>query len=231
MSSLWMPLDAPWTFDAVSALVGAGAGLVIGAAAAYSFRAEIERAIQNARGQVTHTRERLTMGAQQRYLEWITHRVAALHVLREGVGLSDLYLVPEFVTPPPHPSVSAKPAEPPPPTVPLAAVLKATPRLVVTGAPGSGRSALLAHLVRVFAEDADSADAQAALGIEEHRLPIYLHLGELALTGLIQSEQPAATRFTRRCASLIRASANQARRPGPTADRCRCRALAVTDSG
>ena len=177
MSSLWMPLNEPWTFDAVSALIGAGAGLALGAAAAYSFRAEIERAIQNARGQVTHTRERLTMGAQQRYLEWLTNRVAALHVLREGVGLSDLYLVPEFVTPPPHPSVSAKPAEPPPPTVPLAAVLKATSRLIVTGAPGSGRSALLAHLVRVFAED----NAQAVLGIEEHRLPIYLHLGELTL--------------------------------------------------
>jgi HEAT repeat protein len=206
MSSLWMPLDAPWTFDAVSALVGAGAGLVIGAAAAYSFRAEIERAIQNARGQVTHTRERLTMGAQQRYLEWITHRVAALHILRDGVGLSDLYLVPEFVTPPPHPSVSAKPAEPPPPTVPLAAVLKATPRLVVTGAPGSGRSALQAHLVRIFAED----NAQAALGIEEHRLPLYLHLGELALTGLIQSERPVPF------ASLTDAPASSAPAPKPS---------------
>jgi len=184
MSSLWMPLNEPWTFDAVSALIGAGAGLLLGAAAAYSFRAEIERAIQNARGQITHTRERLTMGAQQRYLEWLTNHVAALHILREGVGLSDLYLVPEFVTPPPHPSVSAKPAEPPPPTVPLAAVLKATSRLIVTGAPGSGRSALLAHLVRVFAED----NAQTVLGIEEHRLPIYLHLGELAL----EPEQPAS---------------------------------------
>jgi HEAT repeat protein len=187
MSSLWTPLSQPWTFDAVSALIGAGVGLALGAAAAYSFREEIERAIQNTRGQVTHTRERLTMGAQHRYLEWLTNRVAALHVLRDGVSLSDLYLVPEFVTPPPHPSVSAKPTEPPPPTVPLAAVLKATSRLIVTGVPGSGRSALLAHLVRLFAEDPQSPGAQAVLGLEEHRLPIYLHLGELSL----EPEQPA----------------------------------------
>ena len=181
MSPLWMPSSQDWHFDLISALIGAG--LTAGAALAmYAFRAEIGRAMQAARERATHVRERLTMGAQQRYLEWLRGRVDALHVLHEGATLPELYIVPEFITPPPHPAVSSHPTTPPPPTVPLATVLKATRRLVVTGLPGSGRSALLAHIARTFAED----NAHQAFSVEEHRLPVYLHLAELTL----ELEQP-----------------------------------------
>ncbi len=181
MSPLWMPLSEGWQFDLTSALIGAGltAGVAV---TAFLFRAEIGHAAQSARERAAHLRERLTMGAQQRYVEWLKGRVAALHVLREGAVLSELYIVPEFITPPPHPAVSAKPAEPPPPTVPLATVVKAARRLVVTALPGSGRSALLAYIAHTFAD----GNAQQTFGIEEHRLPIYLHLAELTL----EPEQP-----------------------------------------
>jgi len=104
MSPLWMPSSQDWHFDLISALIGAG--LTAGAALAmYAFRAEIGRAMQAARERATHVRERLTMGAQQRYLEWLRGRVDALHVLHEGATLPELYIVPEFITPPPHPAV------------------------------------------------------------------------------------------------------------------------------
>jgi HEAT repeat protein len=176
MSPLWLPQDQAWRLDVISALIGAGITAVI-AITLYRLRAEIGRAVQVVRERVSHARERLAMGARQRYREWITGRLAALHVLHEGATLPELYIAPEFVTPQPHPAVSAQPSEPPPPTVPLATVLKATKRVIVTGIPGSGRSACLAHIGRIFAQD----DARQAFGLEEHRLPIYLHLAELAL--------------------------------------------------
>ena len=180
MSLFWMPLTdgQVWQFDLTSALIGAGLSAAV-AVMLYLLRAEIGRMVQSARERVAHLRERLTMGAQQRYLEWVMGRVAALHVLRDAqaAALSELYLAPEFITPPPHPTVSAQPIAPPPPTAPLATAMKATQRLVVTGIPGSGRSALLAHIARVFAQD----HTQREFGFEEHRLPIYLHLGELSL--------------------------------------------------
>jgi len=177
MNPLWMPLGEPWQFDPVSALIGAGVGLAAGAAAAYRLRENISRAIESARGQAAQTRERLTMGAQQRYLEWLTGRMAALHVLREGATLAELFVEPDIVHPPPRPAVSTKPAEPPPTTVPVSVALKATTRLIVTGVSGSGRTALLAHLALTFAGAIQKE--QHPFGLEQGGLPIYLHLSEL----------------------------------------------------
>jgi len=179
MSSPWMPLNGPWQFDVLSALIGAGAGLVAGAAAAFALRRRIEGTVQSARDQAKYARERLTMGSQQRYLEWLEGRVNALHVLREGATLADLYVESEFISPPPRPSVSNKPIEPPPPTVPVSAVLKAAPRLVVTGTFGSGRTALLAHITHMLAQS--MRRSQTALDLPERTLPAYVHLAELTL--------------------------------------------------
>jgi len=179
MNPLWMPLGDLWQFDPVSALIGAGAGLAAGAAVAYRFRENISLTIASARGQAAHARERLTLGAQQRYLEWLTGRVAAVHVLREGATLSELFVEPDFVHPPPRPALSTKPAEPPPPTVPVSVALKAATRLIVTGDSGCGRTALLAHLALVLAEGIQKG--QPSFGLEPGRLPIYLHLSELTL--------------------------------------------------
>ena len=186
MNPLWMPLGEPWHFDPVSALIGAGVGLATGAAAAYRFRENISRTIESARGQVVRTRERLTMGAQQRYAGWLTGRVAALHILREGATLAELFVEPSLVHPLPRPAVSTRPAEPPPPTVPLSIALKAATRLVVTGGSGSGRTALLAYLARVFADALEKS--QPPFGLESGSLPVYLHLSELTL----ESEPPPA---------------------------------------
>ncbi len=179
MNPLWMPLAEPWQFDPVSALIGAGVGLAAGAAVAYRLRENISRTIASAQGQAAHARERLTMGAQQRYLEWLTGRVAALHVLREGATLSELFVEPDFVHPPPRPAVSTRPAEPPPPTVPVSIALNASTRLIITGVSGSGRTALLAHLARAFAEGVEKG--QPPFKLEQSSLPIYLHLSELTL--------------------------------------------------
>lgn len=184
MSILLMPLSEPWKFDLTSALIGAGLSAGV-AVALYLFRAEVGRAAQVARERAEYVRERLTMGVQQRYLEWLTGRMAALHVLREGATLAELYIVPELITPPPRPAVSTKSTEPPPPTVPLNAAIKATSRLIITGASGSGRTALLAYITHAFANAMH--DTNSALGVEEHRLPLYLHLGELVL----EPEQPS----------------------------------------
>lgn len=203
MSPLWLPQNQAWRLDVISALIGAGvtAGVAI---TAYLLRAEIGGAVQAVRERVGRARERLKMGTQQRYLEWITGRLAALHVLHEGATLPELYIVPEFITPPPHPAVSAHSSEPPPPTVPLATVLKATRRLIVTGISGSGRSACLAHIGRIFAQD----DARQAVGLEEHRLPIYIHLAELALEPEQSSSHPADS-----AAPLDKTKADDAKTP------------------
>lgn len=185
MSSPWIPLNAPWQFDPISALVGVGAGLLAGAAATYRLRANIESAFQSVRNRAEHTRERLTMGTQQRYLEWLASRVSSLHLVREGAKLSELYIEPEFISPPPRPAVSNKPIEPPP-TVSLSVVMKATPWLAVTGIPGSGRTALLAHIALTLGQAI--YQNQTVWGLPEHTLPVYAHLGELAL----QAVEPAA---------------------------------------
>ena len=179
MSSPWMPLNGPWQFDVLSALIGAGGGLIAGAAAAFALRRRLEGTVQSAREQAVHARERLTMGTQQRYLEWLEGRVNAMHVLREGASLADLYVEPELDSPPPRPSVSNKPIEPPPPTVPVSVALKAAPRLIITGVPGSGRTALLAHVARTLSQA--MRQSQTALGLPEHTLPAYLHFHEMSL--------------------------------------------------
>src|SRR5574340_1127960 len=125
------------------------------------------------------------MSAQQRYLEWLVHHVDGLHLLREGAKLADLYIGAEFISPPPRPAVSNKPIEPLPPTLPLAVVMKAAPRLAITGAPGSGRTALLAHIALTVAQAAYLD--QTLFGLPEHTLPVYAHLGELVL----QPDEPA----------------------------------------
>jgi len=179
MSLPLMPLPLGETFDATSVLVGAGIGFIAGAATAYAFRKELERMFQSARERASQARERLAMGTQQRYLEWLEGRASALNVLREGAKLPELYIEPQFITPPPRPAVSNKPIEPPPPTIPLSTVMKAAPRLVLTGPAGSGRTALLAHITLKLIEAIRTS--QPAFGLPERYLPIYLPLSELTL--------------------------------------------------
>jgi len=185
MSHLLIPSSSGWKFDPLSAVIGAVITALI-AAVMYLFRAELGQVAQSARQSLVRLREKLTMSAQQRYLEWLLGRVATLHILSEGAPLAELYIPPRLVTPPPRPSVALNPIEPPP-TIPIGTALKATPRLVITGASGSGRTALLAYIARVLAEDR----AQQEFGLDEHRLPIYLHLAELAFEPE-QPPQPAA---------------------------------------
>jgi HEAT repeat protein len=96
-------------------------------------------------------------------------------------------MAPQFESPTPRPSLahSADTAESRP--ISLRQALVSTQRLAVLGASGSGRTALLAYLARVFVEN----EARDKLRLDENRLPVLVHLAEIDWGAQQEQTDPA----------------------------------------
>src|SRR3990172_3560802 len=168
---LLMPqAQAAWQFDAPSFLIGVIAALVI-VGLLYLFRQPLRDGLITVRDRLRDTRERLTAGAERRYLEALSDWLIDLHLGESSAPFEDLYLPPRFDPPHPRPSLAAHRDREEQRRVAIPQALAAAPRLAVLGMPGSGRTSLLAYLARIFA----AHNAGEALRLDEHRLPVLIH--------------------------------------------------------
>ena len=165
---LLLPLaQSAWTFDVPSFLIGLIAGLLL------LFRRPLSDGIQAVRERLRDVRERLTARAERRYLDALRERLMELHMGEVAVPFEEVYLPPRFDPPSPRPSLS--PDSHTPRSVSLRQALSSAQRLAVLGAPGSGRTALLTYLARMFVENRSRDE----LHRDEERLPILIHLAEI----------------------------------------------------
>lgn len=164
--------QSTWMFDAPSFVIGLVAGLLI-AGLLYLFRQPLGDGVERARAGATRLRDRLTAGAQQRYLEALRDRIQELHIGELSAPLADVYVPPRFSAPTPRPSLTLDAAQPE--SITLRQALVSTQRLAVLGGSGSGRTALLAYLASLFAE----SETGDKLRLHEERLPILVHLAEI----------------------------------------------------
>ncbi len=164
--------QAAWAFDVPSFFIGLIAGLLI-AGLLFLFRRPLGDGLQAVRERLRDLRERLTAGAERRFLEALHERLIELHIGELAVPFEAVYLPPRFDPPIPRPSLS--PDSHAPHAISLHQALALAQRLAVLGAPGSGRTALLVHLARIFAGN----QSRAELRLDEERLPVLIHLAEI----------------------------------------------------
>jgi HEAT repeat protein len=169
------PLQAAWTFDTPSFLIGVIAALVI-VGLIYLFRQPLRDGAQTMRGRLLDMRERLTAGAERHYVEALIERLNDLHLGESSAPFDDLYLPARFDSPHTRPSLTSDAAEPRSISIPQA--MAAAQRLAILGESGSGRTALLVYVARSFV----LRTAHDALRLDEHRLPILIHLSEIDWT-------------------------------------------------
>ncbi len=164
--------QAAWTLDGPSFLIGLIVGLMI-AGLLFLFRRPLAEGVTTVRARLRDLRERLTAGAERRYVEALRDRLIDFHIGELAAPFEEVYLPPRFDPPAPRPSLSPDATAPKPIALPQA--LKSTRRLAALGAPGSGRTALLVYLARLFLED----EARDQLRLDEQRLPVFVHLAEI----------------------------------------------------
>ncbi|MBN1888001.1 MAG: HEAT repeat domain-containing protein [Thermoflexales bacterium] len=189
MAITWAAAAPGWTFDLLSALIGAALTTLI-AVMMYRYRADIRDAWEAARTQFRQVLDQLTAGVELRYYEGLASYLATLDTLGEKLPLEPLYVAPRFVTPQPRPTLTGGVSLPD--HLLLGSVWQGARYLFVAGRPGDGRTALLVHLARTFVEQ----NRQASYDPAERSIPLYASLTEisssLAATGESgQSGKPA----------------------------------------
>jgi HEAT repeat protein len=178
----------PWRFDTASALVGAAVALLL-AGLAYYFRDALRLDRETAMAPLVRLRHRLEASAEDRYRELVANWARSHVVLASLVSLDDVFVEPRLRAPFPAPqSLSEAMLEPPTSRVlPLHRTLGGHPRLVILGAPGTGRTTLLAYValacVRTVNDGGGNAEAGTTLGPVETRLPLYAWLPAMDWSG------------------------------------------------
>lgn len=175
------PVPQPWRFDVWSALVGAAVALLL-VGMAYHFRDALRLGWETAVTPLVRLHHRLQASAKDRYRELVAARARTLTLLAHVAPLDAVFVEPElFYHPPPPQSISEIEAMPTgPQTLPLRRVLGGHPRLVILGASGTGKTALLAYLALVCARTTDDgggcAETEVTLRLGRERLPLYVPL-------------------------------------------------------
>ena len=174
---LYLPVDAPAAqeaLDSSSFFFGLAVGLAM-ASLLFLLRKPLAGGAGSVRERVRNLGEQLTAGAESRYLEAMRERLAELCVGALAAPFEDVYLPPHFEPPVPRPALahSADAAASRP--ISLRQALASTRRLAVLGPSGSGRTALLVYLARVFVEN----ETWDELRLGENRLPVLVHLAEI----------------------------------------------------
>ena len=185
---LYLPVHASAAqaaLDSPSFFLGLAAGLAI-AGLLFLFRRPLAEGADALRARLRHLGEELTAGAESRYLEAMRERLAELHVGELAAPFEDVYLPPYFEPLIPRPSLAADTIEPRP--ISLRQALASTQRLAVLGLAGSGRTALLVYLARIFVEN----EARDTLRLDENRLPVLVHLAEIDWSAQQAQADPAA---------------------------------------
>ncbi len=163
-----------WTFDLLSALIGAVLTAII-AVLMYVYRKVIGKIWRSAGAQTRQMIDKLTASVELHYYDGLPAYLDTFEVLPHIIPLKELFVAPRFITPLPRPSLIQDSA-PLPPRVILGPVWQSSKYLLVTGRPGSGKTALLLHLARTFAQQ----NQQGTYDPSQKHIPIYVNLVELS---------------------------------------------------
>lgn len=184
----------------IAALAGAAAATVL-AVAIYLLRDRISALQSTARSGVSIARARLSRGAEETYRDAVASLANGLHVAGHLVPLEQIAVLPDFYAIPrsydpmdedenpeltaPHSLVPLVPEWPEViapfhlPGIGLEGLLRGDDGLVLLGKPGSGRTVALALIALLIARQREPTQEGGLL--DEPRLPIYFHLGDLNL--------------------------------------------------
>ena len=187
------PLAEGWTFDLYSALIGAAMVCLL-FVLLYRSRAALQRAWSGLASSVRRLARYFQASAEDIYRQRVAAHVRGL-ILPAYVGpLSALFVEPSLAPPPPCPQSVPEARVGPALSKPrmLHEIFGNHSRFAVLGAPGAGRTTLLAHLAAVAADPAEDSSSAEALNSQpdvRERLPLYVNLGRCtarrlrALTG------------------------------------------------
>ena len=127
--------------------------------------------------------------ADERYRELIITLAQSLIMPAHVASLDAVFVEPKFLSPLPLPQSASEIESIPigPRTLPLHQILTGHPQLIILGAPGTGRTTLLAYIALVCARAADEDEkggksgeertkVRVSLGSVQERLPLYVLL-------------------------------------------------------
>lgn len=170
------PTPPPWQFDIISALIGASVTLLL-SGLAYTYRDVLGRGWSALVARLGRLQHRLQASAEERYREQIAAWARA-SMTPSTASLEAIFIEPNLLVPPPIPQTLSEHIELDPHALPLHRILEDHPFLLIVGAPGSGRTTLLAYLALVCS--AACTDRRLALDTVpdsiRKRIPIYIPL-------------------------------------------------------
>jgi HEAT repeat protein len=172
--SVLLQRQQDWAFDFRSALIGALlAWILIGFL--YSQRRAIQHAIQSLWEPFVAWRRRVQASQEEKYVRALKIRLRE-HLLYKPHSPETLLREPAFLAPAPLPASIGEAAQSPRViTVPYTGLLKGHRKMIITGTPGSGRTATLI-LSAWRASEPQAGDD----GTNAERLPFWLDLTQLA---------------------------------------------------
>ncbi len=170
-------VSPPWRFDPLSALIGAAVTLLL-VGLLYAFRDALSRAWEAILASLRRLWRYLLAGAEESYREQVVAWARSLIIPAHAASPDAIFIEPELHAPPPVPrSISEVEARAEPFLLPLHRILGGHSRLIVLGAPGTGRTILLAYLALACARMEESESTPHAI---QGRLPLYVALPMLA---------------------------------------------------
>ncbi len=177
----YAPAPSPWQFDAKSALIGAVAAFVL-VGLVYYFRDALRQSREAITARLAQLSQRLQANAEERYRELVTKHAHSLGVPAHVAPLDAIFVEPTLLVPPPSPQSTAELDTLPdsPRALPLRQIFGEHPRLVILGAPGTGKTTLLAYIALACARaEEDNAKVKVTLGAVQERLPLYVPLSTM----------------------------------------------------
>jgi hypothetical protein len=182
-ANVYLPGSAPapqlWRFDPLSALIGAGIALLL-AGLAYTFRDQLRWAWHAAVILSSRVQLGLLSSADDRYRELIVAWARSSTMSALVTPLDAIFVEPDLLAPLPTPE-SAPEAEQEPlghQILPLRRLLEGHPQLAILGAPGTGKTTLLAYTALLCARTVE-AETEERLGAAQRRLPLYVSLSTM----------------------------------------------------
>lgn len=160
--------SASWAFDFISFVIGVFSALLV-VGLLFRNRTRINQLWIRLKQRVSKFRQRLTANMATRYSEVAVETAQTMHLFGSMTQLDEIYVEPQLralLAPMPDraSSLLLSPQQ----------ALKANDQLIIIGAPGSGRTVLLSHLLL------SHASRVKTMG-EAVRVPVYIYLPMLAL--------------------------------------------------
>lgn len=186
--SVQPPAPAPpaWRFDVLSALVGAGAALLL-AGLIYGFRGALRQWWEALGAALSRLHHYLRASAEEEYRELVAEWARSVAVAAHLAPLDAVFVEPRLLAPRPLlESISAvERADTAPPALPLRRVLGGHTRLAILGGSGMGTTAALAHLalLSVTSPVEGGGEAEAMGPLVKDRLPFYVSLAAMDWVG------------------------------------------------